>query len=147
MLSKECDRRNLFLTIVVRWVNNNYRMMPKSSKRRVSFLSQWWYSCFLCCVVWHLWVRYCDDIYYYDIIRWYSIDNWIIHPNKSLVEMLNTNTHKSTVSHGQLKCLKSQFYQLILLKFYSILFNPACRAINCDIYEWGNVMISIIMNF
>jgi len=68
-------------------------------------------------------------------------------PSKSLVEMLNTNTHKSTVSHDQLKCLKPQFYQLILLKFYSILFNPARSAINCDDYEEGDVIISIIMNF
>jgi len=60
--------------------------------------------------------------------------------------MFNTNTHKSTVSHDRLKCLKSQFYQLILLKFYSILFNPARSAINCDDYEDGDVMISIIMN-
>jgi len=61
--------------------------------------------------------------------------------------MLKTNTHTNTVSHHQLKWLKSQFYKLTLLKSYSILFNPARSAINCDDYEEGDVMISIVVNF
>jgi len=36
---------------------------------------------------------------------------------------------------------------IILLKFYSILSNPARSAINCDNYDGGNVRLSSITMF
>ena len=47
LLSTECDRLNLLLTIIVCCVDNIFVMTPKSNKRRASFFSQWRYSCLI----------------------------------------------------------------------------------------------------
>jgi len=53
LLSTECDRRNLLLTITVSCVDKTCGMMPNSKRRRASFLWQWRYSCcFQCLTFW-----------------------------------------------------------------------------------------------
>jgi len=47
VVTVECDRRNLLLTIVDRCDDNTCGMMPKSNRRRPSFLLLWRCSCII----------------------------------------------------------------------------------------------------
>jgi len=49
VLSAVCDHRNLLWTLIVRCVDNTFGMTQKLNKRWASFLSQWWYACYILC--------------------------------------------------------------------------------------------------
>ena len=48
VLSTECGRRNLLLTLIVRCVDNAWFTMQKSTRRRPIFLLQWRHFCYCC---------------------------------------------------------------------------------------------------